>query len=379
MRMLRRGDSGAAVAEVNSILRDRKLLDTSEATADQGYFGGATERALRAFQQDRGLDPDGMVGPATFRALRGAMFHLGSRPLTYIFSEPAFGDDVLALQEKLTALGYDVGRCDAELGPLTHSALRRFQHDVGLVPDGVCGAETVHALDRLHRAPATGGSPVLLRETERLRRSGPRLHGKRIVIDPGHGGEDSGVIHDGVTESALMWDLARRLEGHMIAVGIEALLSRGPASGPAAGRAELANEADADLLLSLHVDGSASPRAQGVACFYFGTGNGRHSTVGELLAGLVQREIVARTGLADCGTHPKTWDVLTRSRCPSLRLEIGYLTNDGDRGLLLDPAFRDLVAEGILVAVKRLYLLDEEFQPMTGTYSIHDVLRHESA
>jgi N-acetylmuramoyl-L-alanine amidase len=59
-------------------------------------------------------------------------------------------------------------------------------------------------------------------------------------------------------------------------------------------------------------------------------------------------------------------------------MEIGYLTNQEDRRRLADPSFRDVVAEGILVAVKRLYLLGQNDQP-TGTFTFADVLRHELA
>jgi N-acetylmuramoyl-L-alanine amidase len=61
-----------------------------------------------------------------------------------------------------------------------------------------------------------------------------------------------------------------------------------------------------------------------------------------------------------------------------VRVEIGYLTNHDDRRRLSDASFRDVVAEGILVAVKRLYLLGENDQP-TGTFTFEDVLRHELA
>jgi len=54
------------------------------------------------------------------------------------------------------------------------------------------------------------------------------------------------------------------------------------------------------------------------------------------------------------------------------------LTNAEDRALLSDPTFRDTVAEGILVAVKRLYLLGQNDQP-TGTFTFGDLLRHELA
>ncbi|MFE0019927.1 N-acetylmuramoyl-L-alanine amidase, partial [Amycolatopsis sp. NPDC059021] len=98
----------------------------------------------------------------------------------------------------------------------------------------------------------------------------------------------------------------------------------------------------------------------------------------ELLAGFIQRELAARTGLLDCRTHYKTWEIFTKTRCPAVRVEIGYLTNPDDARRLADPAFRDVVAEGILVAVKRLYLLGEGDQP-TGTFTFADVLAHELA
>ncbi|MDT8912254.1 N-acetylmuramoyl-L-alanine amidase [Amycolatopsis sp. PS_44_ISF1] len=380
MRVLRRGDSGVDVADVNTMLHALGLLRAASDPTAATAFTVETEHAILAFQQQRGLRADGLVERATYLALRGAQYHLGSRPLTFVFSAPANGDDVLALQQQLNGLGYDPGRCDGVFGSRTLNALRRFQRDGGLDPDGVCGAETVRALHRLVRVPAAGGRPLLLREQEKLRKSGRRLRGKRIVIDPGHGGPDTGAVHGHTTEAELMWDLARRLEGHMVAVGMDALLSRGANNSPSvARRTKLANDADADLLLSLHCAHHSSPHARGVASFHFGNGDVTTTTAGELLARLVQRELVARTAQPDCGTHPKTWDILRHCRCTALHLELGYLSNPADRALLEDSTFRDQVAEGILVAVKRLYVLDAMDQPMTGTFTVDDILRHESA
>jgi N-acetylmuramoyl-L-alanine amidase len=378
MRVLRRGDAGPDVAEIRSALSALELLPPTNGSEGYGSFDAAVEHAVRAFQQRRGLITDGIVGPATYRALRGASFHLGSRPLAYLISSPVHGDDVFALQDRLTELGYDAGRPDGGFGPQTERALKNFQRDYGLVVDGICGAATVRALRQLSPR-ARGGRPVFLREQEQVRRAGPRLRGKRIVIDPGHGGEDLGVAVAGLREADIAWDLARRLEGRMKATGMEALISRGPEHSPSEiDRARFANEAGADLFLSLHSDRNPSPKAQGVASFHFGTGNGTTSTVGELLAGFIQRELAARTGLLDCRTHSMTWEIFTRTRCPAVRVEIGYLTNPDDRRRLSDPAFRDIVAEGILIAVKRLYLLGEGDQP-TGTFTFADVLAHELA
>ena len=379
MRVLRRGDAGPDVAEIRSVLAALDLLPPMNGSDGYGSFDTAVEQAVRAFQQRRGLITDGVVGTTTYRALRGASFHLGSRPLANLISSPVHGDDVFKLQERLTELGYNAGRPDGMFGAQTEHGLRNFQRDMGLVVDGICGAETIRELHRLSSPRARGGSPVFLREQEQVRSAGPRLRGKRIVIDPGHGGDDLGVVVGGLREADIAWDLARRLEGRMKATGMEALISRGPNHSPSeVERALFANDAGADLFLSLHNDENPSPKAQGVASFHFGTGTGTTSTIGELLAGFIQREVAARTGLLDCRTHPKTWEIFTRTRCPAVRVEVGYLTNPDDQRRLADPAFRDLVAEGILIAVKRLYLLGEGDQP-TGTFTFADVLAHELA
>ena len=211
---------------------------------------------------------------------------------------------------------------------------------------------------------------------ERDARTGPQLRGRRIVIDPGHGGMDRGVTIAGVTEADLVWDLARRLEGRLAAAGVRALLTRREDTCPSeAERAAFANDAGADLVLSLHVDADRSMHAEGLATFHFGPGPGA-SPVGAAFAGFVQRELTSRTAMRDLGTHGRSWDLLRLTRMPAVRVEIGYLTGLGDRRRLLDPVFRDVVAEGLLVGVKRLHLQGHDDQP-TGTFRVSDVLAGE--
>jgi N-acetylmuramoyl-L-alanine amidase len=373
MQLLSRGDAGPPVAEVRAALEEMGILEPTG--PGPALFDDDLEQAVRIFQQHRGLITDGIVGPATYRAMRDARWALGDRMLL-LNAQPLTGDDVFALQERLLELGYDSGRADGVFGRQTEQALRSFQRDYGMAPDGICGPRTLRHLGYLGRK-VTGGRPGLLREQERLHRAGPRLSGKRIVIDPGHGGSHPGVAVGGVTEAGLVADIARRLEGRMSAAGMEALLSHGPQDCPSdAERAGFANTAGADVVLSLHVDANPSPAANGLAAFHFGTGTGATSTVGEALAGFIHRELLARTRMLDCGVHPRPWELLRLTRMPAVRVEIGYLTNEDDRESLLDPAFRDVVAEGILVAVKRLYLLGQNDKP-TGTFTFSDILQRE--
>jgi N-acetylmuramoyl-L-alanine amidase len=379
MQLLSRGDAGPPVAEVRAALEALGIVEPTG--PGPVLFDEQLEHAVRIFQQRRGLITDGIVGPATYRALRDARWALGDRMLLLNAASPLTGDDVFALQERLLELGYDSGRADGVFGRQTEQALRGFQRDYGMSPDGMCGPRTLRHLGYLGRK-VTGGRPGLLREQERLHRAGPRLSGKRIVIDPGHGGADRGVSvgsgADTITEAGLVDDIGRRLEGRMAAAGMEALLSHGPNDCPTdAERAGFANSAGADVVLSLHVDANASPAANGLAAFHFGTGTGATSTVGEALAGFIHRELLARTRMLDCGVHPRPWELLRLTRMPAVRVEMGYLTNERDRAALLDPGFRDVVAEGILVAVKRLYLLGQDDKP-TGTFTWAEVLQRES-
>lgn len=378
MRTIRQGDTGPAVAEIRRILVTLDLLAGSPDDAGDTFDDG-TVRAVRAFQQSRGLTADGRVTEETWQALDAARWRLGSRTLFHSVPNLLVGEDVRALQERLLEMGYDVGRADAIYGARTARAVAQFQREVGLAPDGSCGPQTLLALRRLGRK-VVGGRPQWLRESDRLFRAGPALVGKRVVIDPGHGGTDPGVM---VTEPAdprarwveadLVWDLASRLEGRLAAAGVRVHLTRGPHLAtpmPDRARAELANELGADLFVSMHLDGHPNPVADGVATYHYGTANGVTSTVGERLAGLVQREIVARTGMRSCGTHAKSWDLLRLTRMPAVRVDVGYLTSPADRERLTTGRFRDTVADAVLAAVQRMYYPLEADVP-TGSIDAH--------
>jgi len=362
--IIRSGDAGAAVAQIVDLLARLGFLDGElPATYDE-----QVERAVRAFQQQRGLPADGVVGPATFRRLDEARWSLGDRILTHLPGNLMAGDDVFALQRRLLELGFKVGRVDGYFGPQTESGLRDFQRNFGIPADGTCGPATLKALAQL--APMVrGGAPNAMRARERIRAAGPQLGGKIVVIDPAptlqlpaqYVAQAEEVIHD----------LAARIEGRLVATCVQAYLTASRVgrhrSAPAAGgpaeeleRATFANRTQANLCISLAVDASANPDACGVATYFFGTGDGETwSSTGERFASLVQREIVARTDLVDLRCHAKSWEFLRHTRMPAVRLDAGYLSNPGDARRLADPGFRDVLAEAVVVAVQRFYLSPE--------------------
>lgn len=163
----------------------------------------------------------------------------------------------------------------------------------------------------------------------------------------------------------------------MTAIGMDTFLSRPGGRSPSdAERAETANSVGADLMISLRFTSHVSPAASGVASFHFGNSHGSVSTIGRNLADFIQREVVARTGLRDCRTHGRTWDLLRLTRMPTVQVDLGYITNPHDRQLLASTTTRDAIAEGMLAAVKRLYLLGKNDRP-TGTFTFAELLAHE--
>src|SRR2546423_4046554 len=124
-------------------------------------------------------------------------------------------------------MGFDCNRVDGIFGSSTEAALRVFQRNVGVTQDGTCGPQTLKMLDRLVPR-AVGGRPEELRESEQLRRAGPALAGKLVVIDPGHGGDDRGIETHGLTEAGIVAELAGKVEGRLSAAGAQAFLTRGP-------------------------------------------------------------------------------------------------------------------------------------------------------
>src|SRR5205814_7300565 len=127
MRTINTGDLGEGGADV----QQRLVVagETIDAGGLGGRFGSSTEGAVRAFQQRRGLLVDGTVGSETWGELVEAGFALGDRTL-YLRSPHFRGDDVRALQRRLSSLGFDAGREDGIFGPRSDRAVREFQRNV---------------------------------------------------------------------------------------------------------------------------------------------------------------------------------------------------------------------------------------------------------
>ena len=191
---LREGDEGGAIRDLH-----RRLAAAGFAAGgDAEQFDLDTVKAVRAFQASRRIVEDGSVGRHTWNALIEADNRLGDRML-YLRSPMTRGDDVTDLQQRLGSLGFDAGYVDGIFGPDTERAVRNFQANQGVTPDGVAGPDTVAALARLAGRRSGEKTIAEVKEAEMLRRDDTGVGGRRIVV-----GETGGV-------PTLVDALARRL------------------------------------------------------------------------------------------------------------------------------------------------------------------------
>jgi N-acetylmuramoyl-L-alanine amidase len=251
---------------------------------------------VKAFQAARGLRPDGICDAQTWAALVEAGWRLGDRYL-YLRSPNLRGDDVAELQRRLGRLGFDAGRVDGIFGPLAGTALHEFQRNVGLTPDGICGYETVQALQRLGGRTPAGPAVAAVREEELLRQAPPTLAGRRIVV---------GALGP-------VGIVARAVSRELRASGAAVVTVDDP-DGSA--QAQLANHYEAGLYLGL------TPADGPSAVFYYAV-PGFESVGGRRLAALLHERLAPILPALEAGPRGMRLPVLRETRMPAVLCELG--------------------------------------------------------
>ena len=217
----------------------------------------------------------------------------------------------------------------------------------------------------------------------------PRSSIRTIVLDPGHGGDESGVAGaGGALEKDVVLSVARRVKGAIEGrLGIRVLLTREEdTKADADSRAAIANNNKADLFISLHANGSAAATAKGASIYYlsldrFGEEARRQSQVDrEVLpvygggtrefalvdwelaqaahvqdsaafAGLIEQKLRALAGISAVSAQKAPMRALAGANMPAVLIEMGYLSNPAEEKLLTSADFQNDMAQAITEAV----------------------------
>jgi N-acetylmuramoyl-L-alanine amidase len=192
-----------------------------------------------------------------------------------------------------------------------------------------------------------------------------------VVLDPGHGGQDSGAMVAGVMEKDLTLDVAHRVDRLLGAQGVATLMTRlGDTYISLAERAAIGNRVRDGIFVSIHFNEDNKPVATGVETYY-----AEHQITSasvfaswlpflsrppanspkvesQSLAGFIQQALVARTHSFDRGTQARQFFVIANVTAPAVLVEGGFLTNKDDASKLVSEDYRDqlaaAVADGIL-------------------------------
>jgi N-acetylmuramoyl-L-alanine amidase len=186
-----------------------------------------------------------------------------------------------------------------------------------------------------------------------------------VVIDPGHGGKDTGAIgpHK-ACEKKIVLDISNSIKKKLESDQISVQLTRKWDS--TLGRIERINEAKrykANIFISLHVNSAGNKDASGIETYII-PGPGFPSTAGNhsdtksspankfdstniQLAYCVHRQILALTDAFDRGIRHARFDVLQDAPCPAILVECGFVSNTAEESKLTKKQYRETIAEAV--------------------------------
>jgi N-acetylmuramoyl-L-alanine amidase len=181
----------------------------------------------------------------------------------------------------------------------------------------------------------------------------------KIVIDPGHGGEDPGGVGTGLQEKNVVLDVSKRFKALLDADTADtagggkwtSLMTRSTdVFVSLAGRSAYSNNNDADRFMCIHSNAFADASANGTETFSYTEG-----TTGAALRNLVQAEMIAAWKLTNRGNKTANFAVLRDTAAPAELHEMAFITNTVDAAKLASATERQKAAEAHLKAIQRHY------------------------
>ncbi|UYO34592.1 N-acetylmuramoyl-L-alanine amidase [Bacillus zhangzhouensis] len=177
------------------------------------------------------------------------------------------------------------------------------------------------------------------------------LKGKTIVLDPGHGGKDSGTIGaDGAFEKNITIKTANLLAGKLRASGANVYLTRSDDTFISLqSRVATSHYRNADAFISLHYDSFMDQSVRGSTAYYY------HAAKDQHLASSVHSEVAKRSQIPDKGVKFGDYFVLRENKRPSLLYELGYLSNPQEEAIIYSASYQERVTEGMTEGLKQYF------------------------
>jgi len=179
----------------------------------------------------------------------------------------------------------------------------------------------------------------------------------KLYLDPGHGGNDSGAVGNGLLEKNINLDIALRIRTILQNNYQNAEVNMSRETDVARTLAQRTNEANtwgADYFLSIHCN-AFNGSARGYEDFIHSSLSGNSQTA--VYQNIMHEEITKVNGLSNRGKKQANFHVLRETRMPALLTENGFIDNPSDAALMSDPSWRQQVAQGHVNGLARAFNL----------------------
>lgn len=179
------------------------------------------------------------------------------------------------------------------------------------------------------------------------------LKNRIIVLDPGHGGSDPGAVAWNVKEKDLNLQVSKILKEMLQKAGATVYMTR--TDDKYVGlytRADIANNLNADLFVSIHHNASSNSGARGVMTLYYPTSKNNNKMTGQKFAQIVQKNLVNDLNARDWGIISRPNLVVTReTRMPAVLAELGFMTNKSELERLVTYEFQYQAAKSLFKSI----------------------------
>ena len=170
---------------------------------------------------------------------------------------------------------------------------------------------------------------------------------RKICIDPGHGGHDPGACAGGVQEKDIALAVAFKIGALLTCYKVVYTREEDVYVGLAE-RALIANQVSADLFVSVHCNSALSASANGVEAYVHTT----RSAASTRAANTIYDRLLPASGLRGRGVKANDYAVLRETAMPAVLVELGFVSNDGDRAKLISEDWQERAAEAIVAGIR---------------------------
>lgn len=179
------------------------------------------------------------------------------------------------------------------------------------------------------------------------------VKGRIVVIDAGHGGSQAGAVYGGVNEKDLNLSIAKKLDSKLKDLGIKTYMTRTTdVTLSLYARSDLANNNNADLLVSIHNNAGASKVTGSMTLYYPSSSKTKGKLSSYEFASIVQKHLCSVLGAKDLGVIERPGlAVLRTANMPAVIAEIGYMSNTTELNKLKTAAYQEKSAEALKKAV----------------------------